>query len=844
MKIFLKLLFVTTFLAGALYASAPMWLPYLISWQLPDGWHLDSMDMGYPGLSGTQINSLRAHGSHNATEFKLSATGVQFSYAGSRTEIDTLVIEAELPGGHSVDSDTLTLEDLNLPVADIQGRLPRLEVHDLRLLLHHQLAIAGDSPLVLDLEALLIDPVAGDSFDAAAGFTLKNSAFFSGRIAASVSPDGLDARINFPEEVDAASWLSISVQQQRVNRDMTTRLGAVLDTDLMEPALLEPIMQEKAAVKLTGISGKLELQAEFSGQDLQRLKRLSLTAPKLELSSNSGVLDLEANLLANLEGQDLIVTLAGPASVAYLDKAGLVDKLLTRAAPGFQRAPRPEVATLTSFAPDSRLIIQTGSEPSLSYTGDLNFEMTSSDDRLTLQAAGLELAAADFSSPDTFAVEGQLTLDWKQDTPLSYKTGDQVLKADRIAVEMDLFAEEGRFVSSGRSTLTNGSMPELTTTAERIEVQWRDFDLASLTGPVETQTRGLAIQLEGKTWTGFDLDLAYRVQEQMRIEGAGTLKIKSGPELPLEFIGNTAGKQWQITLPPATLKLESLPRLLAVGQLELPETARLSSGSIDYQGQVETGDRLTAQIGIKGHDMTAAMSASSARGSSFELAVQLDETLRVQGPLAIGSVALAGGIDMSNARAELSLQDMDDFQLSNLYAELFDGQLHADSLEFSDNRLAETTARLSQINFGRLLEFTDINGLAGTGTLEISLPLGSDATGIYIKNGTFSSTGPGRIAYTREGMADSNIGFRALENFLYKELSGTLNYQSDGSYRIAIHLEGRNPDLYDGHPIVFNLNIGGILPELFEALFMTGDFEESILKQIQIDKAQNPGRSG
>ena len=835
MKIFLRLLFVTAFLAGALYASAPLWLPYLISWQLPDGWHLDSMDMGYPGLSGTHINSLRAHGSHNATEFKLSANGVQFSYAGNRTEIGTLVIEAELPGGHSIDSDTLTLADLNLPVADIQGRLPRLEVHDLRLLLHHQLAIAGDSPLVLDLEALLIDPVADDSFDAAARFMLEGSAFFNGRIAASISPDRLDAKINFPEEADAPSWLSISVQQQRVNRNMTTRLGAVLDTDLMEPALLEPIMQENAAGELTGISGELELQAEFSGQDLQRLERLSLTAPELKLTSTSGVLDLEANLLAKLEGQDLIVTLAGPASIAYLDRAGLADKLLNRTAPGFQRAPRPDVATLTSFAPNSRLVIQTGSAPSLSYTGDLNFEMTSSDDRLTLQAAGLELTAADFSSPDTVEVEGEVTLRWKQDTPLSYIAGDQILKADRIAVEMDLFAGGGRFVSNGSGTLTNGSIPELTTTAERIDVQWRDFDLASLTGPVETQTGGLAIQLEGKTWTGFDLDLAYRVQEQMQIEGAGSLKIKSGPELPLEFNGNTAGKQWQITLPPTTLKLESLPRLLAVGQLELPESARLSSGFIDYRGQVETGDRLTAQIGVKGYDMAAAMSASSARGSSFELAVQLNETLRVQGPVAIGSVALAGGIDVSNARADLSLQGMDDFHLSNLYAELFDGQLRADSLEFSDNRLAETTARLSQINFGRLLEFTDIEGLAGTGTLEISLPLGSDATGIYIKNGAFTSTVPGRIAYTREGMADSNIGFRALENFHYEELSGTLDYQSDGSYRIAVHLEGRNPDLYDGHPIVFNLNIGGILPELFEALFMTGDFEESILKQLQVD---------
>jgi len=131
------------------------------------------------------------------------------------------------------------------------------------------------------------------------------------------------------------------------------------------------------------------------------------------------------------------------------------------------------------------------------------------------------------------------------------------------------------------------------------------------------------------------------------------------------------------------------------------------------------------------------------------------------------------------------------------------------------------------------LAFTEIDGLAGTGFLDISLPVGSDQTGFHVKNGTFSSIGPGRLAYTKEGIAGSNIGLKALENFQYKDLSGTLNYQSDGNYVLTIRLEGKNPDLYGGHPVVFNLNVNGLLPEFFESMFMTGSFEESILKQIK-----------
>ena len=50
---------------------------------------------------------------------------------------------------------------------------------------------------------------------------------------------------------------------------------------------------------------------------------------------------------------------------------------------------------------------------------------------------------------------------------------------------------------------------------------------------------------------------------------------------------------------------------------------------------------------------------------------------------------------------------------------------------------------------------------------------------------------------------------------------------------VVVRLEGNNPALYDGYPVAFNLKINGSLPELFEALFITGDFEEAILKEIK-----------
>ena len=256
------------------------------------------------------------------------------------------------------------------------------------------------------------------------------------------------------------------------------------------------------------------------------------------------------------------------------------------------------------------------------------------------------------------------------------------------------------------------------------------------------------------------------------------------------------------------------------------------------QGDVVVNDEITAEMTIKGHELGASMLESSASNASFAFNTSYGITISANGPVSIETVALAGGVDVAHIKADLNLEDTDTFGLKNLHAEVFDGQVILNSLRFSENRIEDTTFTLNHINLGRILAFADIDGLEGTGFLDISLPVGSDQAGVYVKNGTFKSAGPGRLAYTKEGVAGSNVGLQALENFQYKDLSGTINYQSDGTYQITIRLEGQNPDLYGGHPIVFNLNIGGSLPELFEAMFMTGSFEESILKQIRTKSSE------
>ena len=84
-------------------------------------------------------------------------------------------------------------------------------------------------------------------------------------------------------------------------------------------------------------------------------------------------------------------------------------------------------------------------------------------------------------------------------------------------------------------------------------------------------------------------------------------------------------------------------------------------------------------------------------------------------------------------------------------------------------------------------------------------------------NGELAATGPGVLRYAsgaapaalQAGGEGVDLLLQALENFHYEALRITLDGRTDAEMDIGLHLGGANPDLYDGHPIEFNLDLQG-----------------------------------
>ena len=92
---------------------------------------------------------------------------------------------------------------------------------------------------------------------------------------------------------------------------------------------------------------------------------------------------------------------------------------------------------------------------------------------------------------------------------------------------------------------------------------------------------------------------------------------------------------------------------------------------------------------------------------------------------------------------------------------------------------------------------------------------------------------PGVLHYHGPVADQENIAFKALRNLRYHSLQGKLNYKPDGEYKLGLRLEGKNPELFSGHAVAFNLNLSGQLPALLQKGILAGDFDRPILEQVK-----------
>ena len=164
--------------------------------------------------------------------------------------------------------------------------------------------------------------------------------------------------------------------------------------------------------------------------------------------------------------------------------------------------------------------------------------------------------------------------------------------------------------------------------------------------------------------------------------------------------------------------------------------------------------------------------------------------------------------------------------------------MQIDAIDFDiDNGAADLEIQLVDLDLAEVLALEG-DDVTGTGRLAGRIPISLQHNTVLIRGGVISASEPGRIklapalasSITQPGL---DIALKALGNFSYEKLESSIDYDDQGDMALGILLEGRNPDVEDGRPIHFNLNISENIPVLLQSLRLQDTLIRQIEKKVQ-----------
>jgi hypothetical protein len=135
----------------------------------------------------------------------------------------------------------------------------------------------------------------------------------------------------------------------------------------------------------------------------------------------------------------------------------------------------------------------------------------------------------------------------------------------------------------------------------------------------------------------------------------------------------------------------------------------------------------------------------------------------------------------------------------------------------------------------------EVEDLSGEGSLSGTLPVPLSGAEVVIKGGELKAEGPGGLRYrpgeTPEALQAGGEGvdllLQALENFRYETLRLTIDGRTDAEMDVGLHIAGANPELYDGYPIEFNLNLEGALANVLRSGLAGYQIPDRIRERMQ-----------
>ena len=275
----------------------------------------------------------------------------------------------------------------------------------------------------------------------------------------------------------------------------------------------------------------------------------------------------------------------------------------------------------------------------------------------------------------------------------------------------------------------------------------------------------------------------------------------------------------------------------------LPNWIGTAEGGLGVKGPVTWGaGGLTSDVRVVANNLSMVVGGNAIRGLNGVVEIDGFNPLVTAPQQLIGVKTIDIGVPLTDGKIRFDVGAGGRLRIHETSWGLAGGRIGAEGVVLDSGSDAHRIElRADGLDLQSLVGLADLDGLTAGGTVSGRIPVTIKNGQLMIRDGSLQTVGGGLLRYRPEPMPAAlqqggetvSLMVKALDNFQYDKLQVKLNRDADGEAALGLHIDGRNPDLYDGYPVEFNLNLTGKLDEILTKGIQTYQIPDAIRGKVE-----------
>ena len=655
-----------------------------------------------------------------------------------------------------------------------------------------------------------------------------------------------------------------------INAELANGLGkfSLAEDSSIEASGLDPDWIERLGIPptlLTELKQDTKLRLKSKGENSANVA-ISMTddeiqmalAADLEFIVDKAGADISAQAEVTISGQNQVTAFklgeVNIISSGFKYAGNTIDKLTLSG--NLQGSPDTWAGELDLAADAERFQLEQLDARKTSVTLPMRVNFKQQGGQLSLRKPG-QMTVAELAPFEAFRVDGPLKLNlpgsdirfaWGSrglslEHQITLQPGSFTLlvnRDDAPALEMEI--RPGKILHTGRMESTGQLNGNSTISAAGITLPQYQMQLEKITTTIhhgESGKRQLADFRIGRLQ-----HLALKPYFAP-ISLAGNVKLRR-KRLFIDALGGIPGKQYLklaavhgLDTGEGNLKLDVTPLTFSPGALQpvalFPDLGMLesvsgSASASNHLSWLKQGIKSGAEINLQNLSFTQNGTTVSGLSATLQLTDLLSPRSLPQQKITVQRID--PGVPMENLEIIYKIQGTDSAQLAIDKAQLsmIGGTLSTGHTVIDPSSSSSSVVlQVADLDLDALFKLIDVEGLAGDGRLDGSIPLTLRDESVSIQDGLLAAKKPGILRFKSEKVSkllagsaeDVDLLLQALTEFHYTELTFKLNNSANNDLLTTLSLLGNNPNVLQGRLFRLNINlesnIGDILKTLSQA---------------------------